>query len=394
MAETNIIEIKVTDSSTHAMPSAGKTDITGGGKSKGSGIGGMMKLGGTIGIIASVATGIFGLIKGIFSVFAPVINLLKTIMKLIGEFLRPIADMLMMLITPLLSFLRPVLMIFKAMMVPVMQLMREYSMVMSKQMAAGDVTGASATGMNMLTLGLSSFFVAFSSVIAQMLVTALFSAADFLLGKMIDIITYIAGPIVKLIDKFVRADLYDTFVANMEGAKTDISSALSSASSFVNTAIQTGATNLITGIVKTYTLKLDGIKEDLGIAAGEVANEVVPPYTTLMENSGASITGLGETAKTAADTTSTDVSADITTMQTNVTTGIDNVSTKMNSFFGTTNPFGFPKMISTSLLVVGNALNKFTQDCVNAASKIKSALNKAKDIERATTIKIGLIQIG
>jgi hypothetical protein len=361
MTGTNIIEIKVTNG----------TSITGGTKGGSGGTGGGM-LGASTGLakLIGLTQIMHELLKELLWAFKPVINILKGIARTLGTFLEPIASLLFLLIKPLLDFIRPLAMIFRAMMAPVMGLLRQFSAVMSHQMASGDTSGAMSTGLDMITLGLSGFFIAFANVAGNLLISAIGGILETMTTGLIDFIVLMMVPITSMIDRIFRTDLTGALLDSAESLKTDVSLAFQEGISYAQGALTECTQTMMNGLVEIYTNKLTSLQEtvetNLPLA--------VDPLEETLPNTLASV-------GTAVGTLQTDTNTALTTMNEDITT-----------YMNTTTTGSIPVMFSDGLKYMEDSVNSFATAAVLAGKKISSALRSAEKAKKST-IQIGLINI-
>lgn len=361
MTGTNIIEIKVTNG----------TSITGGTTGGSGGGGGLLGASTGLAKLIGLTQIMHELLKELLWAFKPVINILKGIARTLGVFLEPIAQMLFLIIKPLLDFIRPLAMIFRAMMAPVMGLLRQFSAVMSQQMASGDFSGAASTGLDMVTLGLSGFFIAFANVSGNLLISAIGGVLETMTLGLIDAVTGMMYPVLLVFDRIFRTDLAGALLDSAESLKTDVSLAFQDGISYAQGALTDGTQTMMDGLVEIYSNKLLALQEtvetNLPLA--------VDPLTDTLPNSLASV-------GTAVGTLQTDTTKSLTTMSGDITT-----------YMNTTTTGSIPVMFNDGLKYMEQSVNSFATAAVIAGNKISSALKSAENA-RKNSIQIGLINIG
>jgi hypothetical protein len=361
MTGTNIIEIKV----------SGGTSVTGGTSGGSGGGSGLLGAGGKLGILAGAAMLTVSLLKEMIWSVKPVLNLLKGIARTLGVFLEPIASLLFLLIKPLLDFIRPLALIFRAMMAPVMGLLRQFSAVMSQQMASGDTSGAMSTGLDMITLGLSGFFIAFANVSGNLLISAIGGVLETMTLGLIDAVTGMMYPVLLVFDRIFRTDLAGALLASAELLKTDVSLAFQDGISYAQNALTEGTQTMMNGLVEIYTNKLTALQETVETNLPLAVN----PLEETLPNTLASV-------GTAVGTLQTDTTKSLTTMSGDITT-----------YMNTTTTGSIPVMFNDGLKYMEQSVNSFATAAVLAGNKIESALRSAEKA-RKNSIQIGLINIG
>lgn len=232
---------------------------TKGASSGGGMLGGLGKLVGIVSMIGVAVQFLMGFVKDVFAVFKPVMAIIKSMARMIGTFLQPIAEIMIILIRPLLDLIRPLVILFRAIMAPVMSLIREFSMVMNQQMAAGDTGGAAITGMNIVGLALSSFFVAMADVIGTMLIDIIGGLLSTVTQLLISTIGGILATLVGIFSKSKAEEIRQ----NILDLNESISVTFKDGMDYAKEALHTGTGIMMDALINRFTSKLEDIKSTL-----------------------------------------------------------------------------------------------------------------------------------
>lgn len=171
-------------------------------------LGSLGKAGSTgTGISALGATGIAGgiaLLVSQLKVFQPVINIVKGIFQMLGQFLQPVADIIILLLRPILQILKPILIVVRQIMVPFRQLAFSLSRQAGEALREGRVADFTAlTGLSLvaITTGVQAVFGFFSKEIIKSLI----GSVGELLKGLIDAMAFVFGGIINFFGGDVEA---------------------------------------------------------------------------------------------------------------------------------------------------------------------------------------------
>lgn len=354
MAGTNIIEVRVVTGGTSLNPSKGSDG------SAGSMIGAGAGLAKLIGVTEIMHT----LLKDLLSSFKPVLTLLRTIVKLLGEFLRPIAEFAIALLQPFLAFLKPMVMLFRALMAPVMHLLRQFSNVMTSQVASGDYTGAAATGVDMIGLMLGGFFISMANVLGTMLINII---GNLLSTLATGIVTGLYTLIRPILDIFLNDSQLAKIDAKVAAINLTIEGLFDTGIASATTALQDGTDKMMGALVGHYTDKLETLKSNTEL----LMPKIVKPY------------------EDTATSTEASVSKTMTTLDTNVKTATTHMTTNMNNAFNTVGLFSIPSKFGTGLSSMLTATSEFTTSMEGYATRIKAALASANNTKTIWEASLG-----
>ncbi|HEC63911.1 MAG TPA: hypothetical protein ENI23_01305 [bacterium] len=93
-----------------------------------------------------------GLIVSQLKVFQPVVNMVKTIVNVLGQFLRPVSDVILLLLMPILQILKPILVVVRQ----IMQPFRQLAFSLSRQASQALQTGQPAQAASLFALSIGA----------------------------------------------------------------------------------------------------------------------------------------------------------------------------------------------------------------------------------------------
>jgi len=360
---SNIIEIRVAGKGTDVNPSSGKSSSASMG-------GGLVGLGAGIGALVGFASITTELLKSLLFAFEPVLSILKGIMKTLGLFLAPIAEFAIAILQPFLSFLRPIVLLFRAMMAPVMNLIRGFSNIMSSQMASEDLTGALATGSNIITLMLGGLFISFADVLGTMLIQGIGFAIESISSLFIDLVFGLFRPLLGLIP-IIGDDLQAGWDVLKEDIKGGLHSSIQTGVNFATQSLHNGTQTMMEGLVNIYTDKLTTLQGEVNT----IMPTVVSPITDTLTNTSASV---GNT---------------MTGLQNNTNSALTTIDSDVGTYLGNGTTSGtIPQRFNSALQVMGQDMDAFAKRAGEAGTKIRNALNNAK--VSFNNLQFNLVKIG